>query len=148
MVEVVACCHIPGLPVCNIENLQVVWGWDYVWKFLCLNLGHFKFQSPSSPLVRANSLTAFSTPFSPRTALAVACEFIEPAEEVDLTSDPGGRTALHLAIVHCHPKVVDILLQHKGGCTTHVMSMCTCMTCSGSTICDRIWEKWSVCAKL
>ena len=73
-------------------------------------VGQFKFQVTSSPLVRSNSLT---TPTSPRTALAEAQEFIEPAEEIDL-SDPGGRTALHLAIVHRHPKVVDILIQHKG----------------------------------
>jgi ankyrin repeat protein len=36
------------------------------------------------------------------------------AEENDLSNDPGGRTALHLAIVHKHTKVIDVLLQHKG----------------------------------
>ena len=41
-------------------------------------------------------------------------EFIEPPEEFDVTVDPGSRTALHLAIAHAHPKVVDILLSHKG----------------------------------
>ena len=51
---------------------------------------------------------------SPRTALAEAQEFIDVAEEIDLSNDPGGRTALHLAIVHKHTKVIDVLLQHKG----------------------------------
>lgn len=41
-------------------------------------------------------------------------EFIEPPEEFDMNVDPGSRTALHLAIVHAHPKVVDVLLNHKG----------------------------------
>ena len=80
----------------------------------CFSLGHFKFQSTSSPLMRSKSPATPTTPKTPRTALAEAQEFIDEAEEVDLTSDPGGRTALHLAIVHCHSKVVDILLQHKG----------------------------------
>ena len=52
-------------------------------------------------------------PMSPRTALAEAQEFIDVAEEIDLNSDPGGRTALHFAIVHKHTKVIDVLLQHK-----------------------------------
>lgn len=41
-------------------------------------------------------------------------EFIEPAQEFDLTFDPGQRTALHLAIAHTHPEVVGVLLKHKG----------------------------------
>lgn len=41
-------------------------------------------------------------------------EFIEPAQEFDISVDPGSRTALHLAVVHSHPQVVDILLNHKG----------------------------------
>ena len=77
-------------------------------------VGQFKFQVSASPLIRSNSLNTPSTPLSPRTAWAQACEFVDSAEEIDLTSDPGGRTALHLAIVHSHRKVVDILLQHKG----------------------------------
>ena len=74
-------------------------------------LGQFKYQAGASPLVRSKSPP---TPMSPTTALAEAQEFIESAEETDLSADPGGRTALHLAIVHRHRKVVDILLQHKG----------------------------------
>ncbi len=41
-------------------------------------------------------------------------EFIEPPQEFDVTSDPGGRTALHLAIAYSHPEVVSVLLSHKG----------------------------------
>ena len=99
-------------------------------------VGQFKFQVTSSPLVRSNSLT---TPTSPRTALAEAQEFIEPAEEVDL-SDPGGRTALHLAIVHRHPKVVDILIQHKGKwekgmCVPDLQQFLKPITCCSTILC-------------
>ena len=41
-------------------------------------------------------------------------EFVEPPEEFDIGVDPGSRTALHLAIAHSHPDVVDVLLNHKG----------------------------------
>lgn len=41
-------------------------------------------------------------------------EFVEPPQQFDISMDPGGRTALHLAIAHSHPRVVDILLNHKG----------------------------------
>ena len=41
-------------------------------------------------------------------------EFIALPEQFDISVDPGERTALHLAIVHCHPKVVGVLLDYKG----------------------------------
>ena len=40
-------------------------------------------------------------------------EFIEPPQEFDTGTDPGARTALHLAIAHSNSQVVDILLNHK-----------------------------------
>ena len=41
-------------------------------------------------------------------------EFLAPPEKFDVSLDPGGRTALHLAIVHSHPNVVSVLLDYKG----------------------------------
>ena len=51
-----------------------------------------------------------SPPISP----PILPEFISPPEKFNVMVDPGGRTALHLAIVHQHPKVVDVLLDNRG----------------------------------
>ncbi len=39
-------------------------------------------------------------------------EFVEPPQLVDISQDPG--RALHLAIAHSHPGVVEVLLNYKG----------------------------------
>lgn len=39
--------------------------------------------------------------------------------EFDVTSDLGGRTALHLAIAHQHTRVVNVLLSHAGQLPGH-----------------------------
>ena len=76
--------------------------------------GHFRYPPSAASSLARRSDSPAATPMSPRTALAEAQEFIDVAEEIDLSNDPGGRTALHLAIVHKHTKVIDILLNHKG----------------------------------
>lgn len=47
-------------------------------------------------------------------------EFLAPPEKFDFSQDPGGRTALHLAIIHSHPSVVGVLLDYKG---MHALSL-------------------------
>ena len=90
-------------------------------QFTHVHVGHFRYppSAASSSLSRRTESPA-ATPLSPRTALAEAQEFIDVAEEIDLSVDPGGRTALHLAIVHKHTKVIDTLLQHKGEYGLHM----------------------------
>ena len=58
------------------------------------------------------------------------CEFLEEPEVFDVSEDPGKRTALHLAIAHKHPTVVDILLQlHNGGTLKRIWYFnCACTT--------------------
>ena len=61
------------------------------------------------------------------------CEFLEEPEVFDVSEDPGMRTALHLAIAHKHPTVVDVLLQlHNGGRCTGCK---VCVLCTGVCVC-------------
>ena len=82
--------------------------------YVHVHVGHFRYPPSAASSLTRTAESPVATPLSPRTALAEAQEFIDVAEEIDLSSDPGGRTSLHLAIVHKHTKVIDVLLQHKG----------------------------------
>ena len=71
---------------------------------------------------RSASTGGCVSPESPPISPTLLKEFIDPPEEFDVMDDPGGRTALHLAIVHQHPKVVDVLLEHRGKLFSEIKS--------------------------
>lgn len=41
-------------------------------------------------------------------------EFISSPYVYDIITDPGQRTALHLAVIHKHSKVIEVILKYRG----------------------------------